>query len=55
MKHCGTCAYDGLLSGDCHFPKPQDGTDPPEVAPAAMPDVAGDGENCVHWKKNAKR
>ena len=54
-NHCGTCAYNGLMSGDCYFPKPQDGTDGPFMAPAAMPDVDNDGENCVHWKQHSKR
>lgn len=54
-KNCSGCAYNGLMSGDCYFPKPQDGTDGPLIAPSAMPDYENDGENCVHFKCHKRR
>ena len=54
-KSCSTCAFNGLMSGHCYFPNPQDGTEGPMVAPASMPDVDGNGKDCHHWRKHEKR
>lgn len=54
-KRCVTCAFEGLLTGDCYFPKPQDGTDPPLMATAAMPSHDNEGRNCIQWRQNQKR
>lgn len=54
-KRCVTCAYEGLLSGDCYFPNPQDGTEPPFMATAAMPSQTDEGRGCLQWRQNQKR
>lgn len=54
-KRCATCRYDGFMSGDCYYPKPQDGTGQDFMAVAAMPDDRGGGENCMQYSQHAKR
>lgn len=51
-KRCDTCAYDmGPSWDDCKFPDPQDGSDPPFMAPASMPSRRDGGMNCHHYQK----
>lgn len=52
---CVTCAFEGLLSGDCYFPNPQDGTEPPFMVTAAMPSQDNEGRGCMQWRENKKR
>ena len=48
-KNCASCAYD--MGHDCAFPDPQDGSDPPMVATAAMPDRRDGGRHCVQFRQ----
>jgi hypothetical protein len=52
IKGCKTCAFDmGQAWIVCAFPDPQDGTDPPFMASASMPDQRNGGANCHHYRR----
>jgi hypothetical protein len=51
-KRCSTCAFDmGPSWDDCTFPEPQDGSEPPFMIAAAMPNRGFGGKNCIQYKK----
>jgi hypothetical protein len=60
-KHCGICRYDGLMTGICYFPFPQDGSTRPSTSRTVtipldeMPNQANDGVNCVQFIRHNKR
>ena len=55
LQKCETCAFDmGPAWDDCTFPEPQDGSAPPFMAPASMPDRRDMGRHCHHYKEARK-
>ncbi len=46
-RSCSKCRYDAF-SG-CRFPEPQDGTEPPFMIAAAMPNDSEGGKNCIQY------
>jgi hypothetical protein len=52
VKSCAMCAYDmGPCWDDGAFPDPQDGSEPPMVITAALPDRREGGRHCVQFRR----
>lgn len=51
--HCGACAFDGLMSSECQFPRAQDQGDNGD--PQATPVTENYGPGCPCFRKHLKR